>query len=87
MEWKILKREDKPQQQIYWDYDNDGNQIPNTDKVFDYVMVNTTVEYYFPNHDKTVTVEINHFNPQSEKEIETGIYNRGVTEERKLSNN
>ncbi len=86
MEWIVLKREDTPQQQIYWEYDDEGNPIPNTDRIFDYVMVYTLVEYFFPQYDKRVTVEINHFNPQSEEEIETGIYNRGITEERKLAN-
>ena len=87
MEWIVLKREDTTQQQIYWEYDDEGNPIPNTDRIFDYLMVYTLVEYFFPEYDKRVTVEINHFNPQSEEEIETGIYNRGITEERKLSNN
>ncbi len=86
MEWIVLKREDTPQQQIYWEYDDEGNPIPNTDRIFDYIMVYTLVEYFFPQYDKRVTVEINHFNPQSEEEIETGIYNRGITEERKLAN-
>lgn len=86
MEWTILERVDTPKQQIYWDYDENGNPIPNTERIFDYVMVYTLVEYYFPQFDKKVIVEINHFNPQNEEEIELGIYNRGITEERKLSN-
>ena len=84
--WTILERKDTPQQQIYWEYDEEGNPIPNTDQVFDYVMVYTLVEYFFSKYDKTVTVEVNHFNPQSEEEIELGINNMGITEERKLAN-
>jgi len=84
--WAILERTDTPQQQIYWEYDEEGNPIPNTDQVFDYVMVYTLVEYFFPQYDKRVQVEINHFNPQSEEEIELGINNMGITEERKLAN-
>jgi hypothetical protein len=86
MEWIILERKETKDQQIYWQYDEEGNPIPNTDTVFDYVMVYTLVEYYFEQYDKRVTVEINHFNPQSEEEIEIGINNRGITEERKLTN-
>jgi hypothetical protein len=86
MEWIILQRTDIHEQQIYWDYDEDGNPIPNTDRVFDYNMVNTLVEYFFPEYNTKITVEVHHFNPQSEEEIELGIDNRGITEERKLEN-
>ena len=84
--WIILEKITTPQQQIYWEYDQDGNPIPGTETIFDYNMVYTRVEYYFPEYDKRVIVEINHFNPQSEEEIETGINNMGITEERKLAN-
>jgi hypothetical protein len=84
--WIVLERTDLPQEQIYWEYDEEGNPIPGTERIFDYVMVYTLVEYDFPTYDTKVTVEINHFNPQSEEEIETGIYNMGITEEKKLSN-
>ena len=49
-------------------------------------MVYTLVEYDFPTYQTKVTVEINHYNPQTEEDIETGIYNRGITEEKKLAN-
>ena len=49
-------------------------------------MVYTLVEYNFPAYNQTVQVEITHFNPQSEEEIEIGISNRGITEQRKLTN-
>jgi hypothetical protein len=49
-------------------------------------MVYTLVEYNFPENNQTVEVEITHFNPQSEEEIELGINNRGITEQHKLSN-
>jgi hypothetical protein len=56
MEWIVLHRTDTPQQQIYWDYDENGDPIPNTDRIFDYVMVYTLVEYFFPQYDKRVKV-------------------------------
>jgi len=86
MEWTILERTETTEQQIYWDYDEEGNPIPDSDRVFDYKLVNTLVEYFFPQYDTRVTVEVHHFNPQSEADIELGINNRGITEERKLSN-
>ena len=84
--WIILEKVTTPQQQVYWDYDEEGNPIPGTEIIFDYIMVYTLVEYDFPTYQTKVTVEINHYNPQTEEEIETGIYNRGITEEKKLSN-
>jgi hypothetical protein len=86
MNWTILNRRDVPQQQTYFQYDEEGNPIEGTETTFDYVMVYTLVEYNFPESDETVEVEITHFNPQSEEEIELGISNRGITEQRKLSN-
>ena len=82
-----LERRTEPQQQITWQYDENGDPIPNTDEVFDYVLVFTTIEYYFPEYDTKITVEVNHFNPQTEADIELGINNMGVTQERKLANN
>ena len=84
--WVVLEKKTTPEQQIYWQYDENGNPIPGTETYFDYIMVYTLVEYHFFEYDKRVVVEINHFNPQSEEEIETGIYNMGITEERKLAN-
>jgi hypothetical protein len=84
--WIVLERTELPQQQVYWGYDEEGNPIPGTETFFDYVMVYTLVEYDFPTYQTKVTVKINHFNPQSEEEIETGIYNMGITEEKKLAN-
>ena len=84
--WIELERETVPEQQITWQYDEEGNPIPNTDEVFDYVMVNTLIEYYYPVYDTKVTVNVTHFNPQTEADIELGINNMGVTEERKLEN-
>jgi hypothetical protein len=87
MEWTILNRTENTQEQTYWQYDEEGNPIPGTETVVEYLMVNTLVEYFYPEHNKKVTVEVNHFNPQSEADIELGINNRGITEERKLSIN
>ena len=84
--WIVLEKVTTPQQQIYWQYDEEGNPIPDTETIFDYIMVYTLVEYDFPTYGTKVTVEINHFNPQTEEDIETGIYNMGVTEEKKLAN-
>jgi hypothetical protein len=84
--WIVLEKVTTPQQQIYWDYDEEGNPIAGTEIIFDYIMVYTLVEYDFPTYQTKVTVEINHYNPQTEEEIETGIYNRGITEEKKLAN-
>jgi hypothetical protein len=86
MNWTILNRRDVPQQQTYFQYDEEGNPIEGAETTFDYVMVYTLVEYNFPENNQTVEVEITHFNPQSEEEIELGISNRGITEQRKLSN-
>ena len=44
--------------------------------------ITTTVEYNFDG--VMVTVDIPHFMPQSESDIETGILNRAVSELRKL---
>ncbi len=84
--WIELERRTVPEQQITWQYDENGDPIPDTDEVFDYVMVYTTVEYDFPEYDTKVTIEITHFNPQTEADIDLGINNMGVTEERKLAN-
>ena len=84
--WIELERETVPEQQITWQYDEEGNPIPNTDEVFDYVMVNTLIEYYYPVYDTKVTINVTHFNPQTEADIELGINNMGVTEEKKLAN-
>ena len=84
--WIELERRTVPEQQITWQYDEEGNPIPDTDEVFDYVMVYTLIEYYYPTYDTKVTIEVTHFNPQTEAEIELGINNMGITEERKLSN-
>jgi hypothetical protein len=86
METITINRREVPQQQIYFQYDEEGNPIEGTETTFDYVMVYTLVEYNFPENNQTVEVEITHFNPQSEEEIELGISNRGITEQRKLTN-
>jgi len=41
-----------------------------------------TVEYNF--NGTILTIEVPHFQPQSVKEVITGIVNRGASEERKL---
>jgi hypothetical protein len=84
--WIELERRTVPEQQITWQYDEEGNPIPDTDEVFDYVMVYTLIEYYYPVYDTKVTIEVTHFNPQTEEDIELGINNMGITEERKLEN-
>ena len=43
----------------------------------------TTVEYNFDG--VILTIDVPHFQPQSVKEVITGIENRGVSEERKLN--
>lgn len=45
--------------------------------------VTTTVEFTFDNKDK-VTVDVAHFNPQSDDDLFVGISNRAVSERRKL---
>lgn len=87
MNWTLLNKIETTHQQTYWDYDEEGNPIQGTDTVFDYIMVNTLVEYNFPEYNTTIQVDVSHFNPQSEDEIEVGINNRGITEQRKLTNN
>jgi hypothetical protein len=84
--WIELERRTIPEQQITWQYDDEGNPIPDTDEVFDYVMVYTLIEYYYPVYDTKVTIEVTHFNPQTEAEVDLGINNMGITEERKLEN-
>ena len=84
--WIELERRTLPQQQIIWQYDDEGNPIPGTDEVFDYVMVYTLIEYYYPVYDTKVTIEVTHFNPQTEADVDLGINNMGITEERKLEN-
>jgi hypothetical protein len=44
--------------------------------------ITTTVEYNFDG--TIVTVDIPHFMPQNETDIETGILNRAMSEKRKL---
>lgn len=44
--------------------------------------ITTTVEYNFDG--TIVTVDIPHFMPQNESDIETGILNRAASEKRKL---
>lgn len=44
--------------------------------------ITTTVEYNFDG--TIITVDIPHFMPQSEGDIETGILNRATSEKRKL---
>lgn len=44
--------------------------------------ITTTVEYNFDG--VIVTVDIPHFMPQNESDIETGILNRAMSEKRKL---
>ena len=84
--WIELERRTVPEQQITCQYDDEGNPIPDTDEVFDYVMVYTLIEYYYPVYDTKVTIEVTHFNPQTEADVDLGINNMGITEERKLEN-
>lgn len=86
MEWIVLNRTEEQKEQTYWQYDEEGNPIAGTETFFFYIMVYTLVEYFFPQYDTKVQVEINHFNPQSEEEIDLGIYNMGITEEKKIAN-
>lgn len=86
MIWTELERRTEDHQQVNYEYDQDGNPIEGSKTVFNYSMVYTLIEYSYPEHDAKVTVEVTHFNPQSEADIELGINNRGITEERKLAN-
>jgi hypothetical protein len=85
MEWKILNRTETINKQSYYDYDEEGNAIDGTETIVDYKLVNTEVEYTIDGN--IIVVEVNHFNPQSEDDIELGINNMGVTQKRKLENN
>lgn len=65
------------------EYDAEGNPIPGTEVSWQTKTVTTKVEYDFEGYGKYV-VEISHFNPRSEADIELGILNRAITEKRKL---
>ncbi len=64
-------------------YDQDGNPIQGTEITWQTKTVSTKVEYDFPGYGKHI-VDIAHFNPQSAVDIELGINNRAITEQKKL---
>jgi len=85
MKWKILNRKETSNQQTYYEYNENGDPIDGTESIVEYKLVNTEVEYTIG--DTVLIVEVNHFNPQSEEDIELGINNMGITKERELLNN
>lgn len=44
--------------------------------------INTTVEYNFDG--KIITIDVAHFMPQNQQDIETGILNRAASEKRRI---
>lgn len=83
MKYQILEQTETKNTHSIFEYDEKGNPIPKTEITWQTITVNTRVEYDFPGYGKHV-VEIPHFNPQSEADIELGILNRAVTEKRNL---
>lgn len=83
MTYIILERTETTNTHTTSEYDADGNPIPGTETTWHTITVKTRVEYDFTGYGKH-TVEIAHFNPQSDSDIETGILNRAVTEKRIL---
>jgi hypothetical protein len=82
--YTIIERKTELMDQYFPNYDENGNEIPGQGTTVTNTIVTTKVEYDIAG--ELVIVEIPHFNPQSEDDIELGINNRYVTEERKLSN-
>jgi len=81
--YTILETEEIINQHTTFQYDDDGIEVPGTEIIWTTKTVKTKVEYDFPGHGKHL-VDISHFNPQSNDDIELGISNRAVTEQRKL---
>jgi hypothetical protein len=79
----ILEQEEITNNHRTAQYDETGNEIPGTEVEWTTTTVNTKVEYDFLGYGKHI-VDISHFNPQSNADIELGISNRAVTEKRKL---
>jgi len=83
--YKIIDTKEEEITQNFYEYDQDGNPI--LDGLVTTVinkLVTTTVEYDIDG--QIIVVEVNHFNPESEADIELGIQNREITERRKLEN-
>ena len=81
--YQILETEEITNNHTIFQYDENGNEIPDTEVNWTTKTVKTKVEYDFSGYGLH-TVDIAHFNPQSNADIELGISNRAVTEQRKL---
>ena len=79
----ILEQEETTNHHTTFQYDENGNEIPGTEVEWTTTTVKTQVEYDFPGYGKHI-VDIAHFNPQSAVDIELGINNRAITEQKKL---
>ena len=81
--YTILETEEIINHHRTFQYDENGNEIPETEVNWTTKTVKTKVEYDFSGYGKHV-VEIAHFNPHSESDVELGISNRAITEQKKL---
>jgi hypothetical protein len=81
--YTILEQEEITNNHSTSQYDENGDSIPGTEVNWTTKTVKTKVEYDFSGYGLH-TVDIAHFNPQSNDDIELGISNRAVTEQRKL---
>jgi hypothetical protein len=79
----ILEQEEVTNHHKTAQYDENGNEIPGTEVTWTTTTVKTKVEYDFPGYGKHI-VDIAHFNPQTTADIELGINNRAITEQKKL---
>lgn len=83
--YKIINTTEEEITQNFYEYDEEGNPILDGNIVtIINKLVTTTVEYDLDG--EIIIVDVNHFNPQSQDDIELGIQNREVTERRKLEN-
>ena len=81
--YTILEQEEITNNHSTSQYDENGDAIPGTEVNWTTKTLKTKVEYDFPGYGKHI-VEIAHFNPQSNADVELGISNRAVSEQRKL---
>ncbi len=81
--YTILEQEEITNNHSTSQYDENGDAIPGTEVIWTTTTLKTKVEYDFSGYGLH-TVDIAHFNPQSNADVELGISNRAVTEQRKL---
>jgi hypothetical protein len=81
--YTILEQEEITNNHSTSQYDENGDSIPGTEVNWTTKTVKTKVEYDFPGYGKHI-VDIAHFNPQTTADIELGINNRAITEQKKL---